>query len=187
MPDITTMKAGDMRLELESYGINTKTMFDKRDFEAALLEARRDYKQTLQDCMSNSQAYEKKKKERQQQQKQQQQQNNASSSTSSSSFSSSSSSSSASASSSSSSNTKRKSYTYDRTNPSHFQEQERMWDMSTDENHHQARSNVGGTYRPDPDPVGLWDLEGTVVVVVVEATMTIPMLTVLSVAEVLVV
>jgi hypothetical protein len=51
MPDITTMKAGDMRLELESYGINTKTMFDKRDFELALLEARRDYKQTLQDCV----------------------------------------------------------------------------------------------------------------------------------------
>lgn len=25
-----------------AYGINTKTMFDKRDFEAALLEARRD-------------------------------------------------------------------------------------------------------------------------------------------------
>jgi hypothetical protein len=141
MPDITTMKAGDMRLELESYGISTKTLFDKRDFEAALLEARRDYKQTLQDCMSNSQAYEKKKKERQQQQ---QQQNNSASSSSSSA--------------SSSTNNKKKSYAYDRTNPSHFQEQERMWDMSSSANehhhYHHARNNVGGSYRPDPDPVG---------------------------------
>jgi hypothetical protein len=137
MPDITTMKAGDMRVELESYGICTKTMFDKHDFAAALLEARRDYQQTLQDCMSNSQAYEKKKKERQQQQ--QQQQNKASST-----------------SSSSNSNNRKKSYNYDRTNPSHFQEQERMWNMyaSGNEYRQQARPNVGGRYRPDPDPVG---------------------------------
>ena len=64
MPDVATMKAGQMREELESYGINTKTMFDKRDFEQALLDARRDYEQTIKDCMGSAQAYTEKEKKR---------------------------------------------------------------------------------------------------------------------------
>jgi hypothetical protein len=64
MPDVATMKANQMREELESYGINTKTMFDKRDFEQALLDARRDYEQTIKDCMGSAQAYTDKEKQR---------------------------------------------------------------------------------------------------------------------------
>lgn len=51
MPDIGNMKAMEMKAELESYGISTKSLFDKRDFERALVEARTDYEQTLQDVM----------------------------------------------------------------------------------------------------------------------------------------
>jgi predicted HTH domain antitoxin len=54
MPDIGSMKANEMKHELESYGINTKSLFDKRDFEAALMEARRDYEQTIKDVMGGS-------------------------------------------------------------------------------------------------------------------------------------
>jgi hypothetical protein len=64
MPDVATMKAMEMREELESYGINTKTMFDKRDFEKALLDARRDYEQTIKDCMHSAQAYTEKEKKK---------------------------------------------------------------------------------------------------------------------------
>lgn len=54
MPDVTNMKAAEMRQELESYGINTQTLFDKREFEQALIEARRLYEQTLNDVMSST-------------------------------------------------------------------------------------------------------------------------------------
>mmetsp|Transcript_61016 Transcript_61016/g.149395 ORF Transcript_61016/g.149395 Transcript_61016/m.149395 type:complete len:451 (-) Transcript_61016:454-1806(-) len=56
MPDISTMKAMEMKQELESYGISTKSLFDKRDFEQALVEARNDYESTLQDVMSHGKA-----------------------------------------------------------------------------------------------------------------------------------
>ncbi|KAG7351639.1 hypothetical protein IV203_028409 [Nitzschia inconspicua] len=140
MPDISEMKAGEMKNELESYGINTKTMFDKRDFEAALMEARRDYEQTLKDCMSNSQAYEdKKNKKKQQQQEQEQQSEPTTTGTSTTSTT------------ANGSTSSKKTYTYDRTNPSHFHEQERMWDMNSD---YQARNAQPGGFRPEPDPVG---------------------------------
>merc|ERR1712194_838602 len=38
---ISEMKSPDMKMELESYGISTKSMFDKKEFETALQEARR--------------------------------------------------------------------------------------------------------------------------------------------------
>lgn len=60
MPDVTNMKAAEMRQELESYGINTQTLFDKREFEQALIEARRNYEQTLNDVMSSTRPKEKK-------------------------------------------------------------------------------------------------------------------------------
>ena len=62
MPDVTNMKAAEMRQELESYGINTQTLFDKREFEQALIEARRHYEQTLSDVMSSTRPKEKKVK-----------------------------------------------------------------------------------------------------------------------------
>jgi hypothetical protein len=40
LPDIASMKAGEMRTELESYGISTKSFLEKRDFVKALEEAR---------------------------------------------------------------------------------------------------------------------------------------------------
>jgi len=61
MPDVTHMKAAEMRQELESYGINTHQFFDQREFEQALIEARRNYEQTLNDVMSSSRPKEKKK------------------------------------------------------------------------------------------------------------------------------
>eukprot|EP00533_Pseudo-nitzschia_delicatissima_P001645 CAMPEP_0116080780 /NCGR_PEP_ID=MMETSP0327-20121206/1858_1 /TAXON_ID=44447 /ORGANISM="Pseudo-nitzschia delicatissima, Strain B596" /LENGTH=287 /DNA_ID=CAMNT_0003571495 /DNA_START=214 /DNA_END=1077 /DNA_ORIENTATION=+ len=60
MPDVTSMKAKDMRQELESYGIKTHNFFDKREFEQALIEARRNYEQTLNDVMSSTRPKEKK-------------------------------------------------------------------------------------------------------------------------------
>lgn len=60
MPDVTNMKAREMRQELESYGINTQTLFDKREFEQALIEARRNYEQTLNDVMGSTRPKEKK-------------------------------------------------------------------------------------------------------------------------------
>jgi len=38
---LSEMKSPDMKMELESYGISTKSMFDKKEFETALQEARR--------------------------------------------------------------------------------------------------------------------------------------------------
>jgi len=38
---LSKMKSPDMKKELESYGISTKSMFDKKEFETALQEARR--------------------------------------------------------------------------------------------------------------------------------------------------
>ena len=32
LPDISGMKAGEMRKELESYGISTKSFFEKKEF-----------------------------------------------------------------------------------------------------------------------------------------------------------
>mmetsp|Transcript_6505 Transcript_6505/g.16059 ORF Transcript_6505/g.16059 Transcript_6505/m.16059 type:complete len:353 (+) Transcript_6505:113-1171(+) len=60
MPDVTTMNAAEMRLELESYGINTQTLLEKREFEQTLIEARRQYEQTLNDVMSTTRPKEKK-------------------------------------------------------------------------------------------------------------------------------
>ena len=60
MPDVTSMNASEMRLELESYGINTQTLLEKREFEQALIEARRHYEQTLNDVMSSTRPKEKK-------------------------------------------------------------------------------------------------------------------------------
>jgi hypothetical protein len=94
------MKATDMKHELESYGIDTKTMFDKRDFEKALIDARRDYEQTIKDCLGSTHAY----KEKKQQQ--------------------------------------RKTVNYDRANPDHFREQERMWN----------EPHVEHGFRPGPSP-----------------------------------
>ncbi|KAL3938046.1 MAG: hypothetical protein SGARI_001897, partial [Bacillariaceae sp.] len=37
---MSTMKSGEMKRELESYGVDTKSMFDKAEFENALLQAR---------------------------------------------------------------------------------------------------------------------------------------------------
>jgi hypothetical protein len=67
MPDITTMKAMEMKQELESYGISTKSLFDKRDFEQALMEARNDYEATLNDVMGQGTTTNKKKNNTQQQ------------------------------------------------------------------------------------------------------------------------
>jgi len=60
MPDVTNMKAKDMRQELESYGIKTHTLFDKCQFEKALIEARHNYEQTLNDVMASTRPKEKK-------------------------------------------------------------------------------------------------------------------------------
>ena len=65
MQDVTSMKSGDMKQELESYGINTRTLFDKHEFEQALIEARHHYEQTLNDVMSSTRPKEKKAKTRQ--------------------------------------------------------------------------------------------------------------------------
>ncbi|KAL3924770.1 MAG: hypothetical protein SGARI_005970, partial [Bacillariaceae sp.] len=40
LPDVSEMRAGEMKQELESYGVSTKSMFDKAEFEKSLLEAR---------------------------------------------------------------------------------------------------------------------------------------------------
>mmetsp|Transcript_12096 Transcript_12096/g.22488 ORF Transcript_12096/g.22488 Transcript_12096/m.22488 type:complete len:299 (-) Transcript_12096:71-967(-) len=40
LPDISEMKASEMKKELESYGVSTKSLFDKTEFEKALKEAR---------------------------------------------------------------------------------------------------------------------------------------------------
>lgn len=40
LPDIGKMKAGAMKKELESYGISTKSLFEKREFVDALKKAR---------------------------------------------------------------------------------------------------------------------------------------------------
>jgi hypothetical protein len=112
MPDVADMRAAEMKTELESYGINTKTMFDKRDFEEALLNARRDYEQTLKDCMSNTPFSGSKKKSSSTV-------DNGIHDTSTDSFT------------NAASREKKKTVNYDRTNPSHFHERERMWDMGS--------------------------------------------------------
>jgi predicted HTH domain antitoxin len=40
LPDLSEMKAGEMKKELESYGVSTKSLFDKTEFEKALREER---------------------------------------------------------------------------------------------------------------------------------------------------
>ena len=68
MPDVSSMKAAEMRQELESYGISTHTLFDKHEFEEKLMEARRHYEQTLDDVMASTRPKEKKKQTQQQSQ-----------------------------------------------------------------------------------------------------------------------
>ena len=68
MPDVSSMKAAEMRQELESYGISTHTLFDKHEFEEKLMEARRHYEQTLDDVMASTRPKEKKKPTQQQSQ-----------------------------------------------------------------------------------------------------------------------
>jgi hypothetical protein len=41
LPDVSTMKTRDMKKELEKYGMSTRSLFDRSDFEYALLEARK--------------------------------------------------------------------------------------------------------------------------------------------------
>ena len=41
LPDVSTMKTHDMKKELEKYGMSTRSLFDRSDFEYALLEARK--------------------------------------------------------------------------------------------------------------------------------------------------
>lgn len=126
MPDIADMKAGDMKHELESYGIPTNTMFDKRDFEAALLDARRDYEQTLKDCMGNTPFSGSPKKKKYNAEGYEESENDFTSvDTSTDSF----------TNKSGSSQQKKKTIPYDRTNPSHFHERERMWDIGSDYKH----------------------------------------------------
>jgi hypothetical protein len=40
LPDLSEMKSVEMKKELESYGLSTKSLFDKAEFEKALREAR---------------------------------------------------------------------------------------------------------------------------------------------------
>jgi len=63
MPDVETMKATEMKHELESYGINTHTMIDKHEYEKALREARYHYEQTLNDVMASTRPKEKKQQQ----------------------------------------------------------------------------------------------------------------------------
>jgi predicted HTH domain antitoxin len=46
LPDVSEMKASEMKRELETYGISLKSLFDKKDFEKALQEARLQREQT---------------------------------------------------------------------------------------------------------------------------------------------
>lgn len=41
LPNIATMKTRDMKQELESYGVSTRSLFDRSDYEHALIEARK--------------------------------------------------------------------------------------------------------------------------------------------------
>ncbi|KAL3918654.1 MAG: hypothetical protein SGILL_004134 [Bacillariaceae sp.] len=129
MPDVSGMKAGDMKHELESYGIPTNTMFDKRDFEDALLSARRDYEQTLKDCMSStpfSGSPKKSKPKKYNSDGYEESENDFTSvDTSTDSF----------TNANSSYQDKKKTIPYDRSNPSHFHERERMWDIGSDYTH----------------------------------------------------
>jgi len=58
--ELSGMKASDMKKELESYGISTKSMFDKKEFENALKEAR--VKNGLEKEVTTMNSKEKKKK-----------------------------------------------------------------------------------------------------------------------------
>lgn len=40
LPDLSEMKSGEMKKELESYGVSTKSLFDKAEFEKTLREER---------------------------------------------------------------------------------------------------------------------------------------------------
>ena len=47
LPDISSMKLGDMRQELESYGISTKAFLEKKEFVSALEKARAEGKKPI--------------------------------------------------------------------------------------------------------------------------------------------
>lgn len=54
LPDIDTMKASEMRKELESYGISTKSLFEKGEFVEALKKARAEGKTAVNNNNSSS-------------------------------------------------------------------------------------------------------------------------------------
>mmetsp|Transcript_67553 Transcript_67553/g.195306 ORF Transcript_67553/g.195306 Transcript_67553/m.195306 type:complete len:128 (+) Transcript_67553:246-629(+) len=53
LPDIEKMKAGEMKKELESYGIPTKAMLEKSEFIEALKKARAEGKKPLENKKSD--------------------------------------------------------------------------------------------------------------------------------------
>ena len=54
LPDIDTMKASEMRKELESYGISTKSLFEKGEFVEALKKARAEGKTAVNNNNNNN-------------------------------------------------------------------------------------------------------------------------------------
>ena len=54
LPDIDTMKASEMRKELESYGISTKSLFEKGEFIEALKKARAEGKTAVNNSNNNN-------------------------------------------------------------------------------------------------------------------------------------
>lgn len=56
LPDIASMKLGDMRQELESYGISTKAFLEKPEFVEALTKARAEGKQPKKTAKQRSSA-----------------------------------------------------------------------------------------------------------------------------------
>lgn len=62
LPDVSNMKAREMKKELESYGVSTKSLFDKREFENALAEARKHEVVTTNDVNAKTKVEKKKPK-----------------------------------------------------------------------------------------------------------------------------
>jgi len=54
LPDLKSMKAREMKAELESYGVSTKTLFEKSEFEAELKKARAEGKKPKETSKSAS-------------------------------------------------------------------------------------------------------------------------------------
>lgn len=57
MMDISKMKASEMRKELESYGISTKSFFEKSEFEEALKKARAEGKTSAKNNKSSGSGF----------------------------------------------------------------------------------------------------------------------------------